>query len=142
MADPLESYARHLPHGTAGRRSAVARASSAAAVHPLADPGDLGRRRPAYGRARLACCTPLSHHLGGRDPMIESLLICFTAGLLWVIALALILVRRELGGLQPARVRDAPLAARATRSQDRAARREGLAVRDPLRPVLGTRQHA
>jgi membrane protease YdiL (CAAX protease family) len=49
----------------------------------------------------------LRDRIGGRDPFIESLLICFTAGLLWVIALVLILVRRELGGLQWPGVRDA-----------------------------------
>jgi hypothetical protein len=36
----------------------------------------------------------LSHHLGGRDPFIEALLICFNAGLLWMLVLTLILVRR------------------------------------------------
>src|SRR2546423_333978 len=49
----------------------------------------------------------LSHHLGGRDPFIEALLICFNAGLLWMLALTLILVRREVGGLEWSRVRDA-----------------------------------
>jgi membrane protease YdiL (CAAX protease family) len=49
----------------------------------------------------------LRDRLGGRDPFIESLLICLTAGLVWVLALVLILVRRELGGLQWSRVRDA-----------------------------------
>ena len=49
----------------------------------------------------------LSHHLGGRDPFIEALLICFNAGLLWMLALTLILVRREQGGLEWSRVRDA-----------------------------------
>jgi uncharacterized protein len=49
----------------------------------------------------------LRHRLGGRDPFIEALLICFTAGLLWLLALVLILVRRELGSLEWSRVRDA-----------------------------------
>ena len=49
----------------------------------------------------------LSDRLGGRDPLIEALLICFTAGLLWMLALVLILLRRELGGLAWPRVRDA-----------------------------------
>jgi CAAX protease family protein len=48
----------------------------------------------------------LRGQLGGRDPFIEALLICFTAGLLWELALALILVRRELGGLAWPLVRD------------------------------------
>ena len=49
----------------------------------------------------------LRDQLGGRDPFIEALLICFTAGLLWMLALVLILLRRELGGLAWPRVRDA-----------------------------------
>ena len=49
----------------------------------------------------------LSDQLGGRDPLIEALLICLTAGLLWMLALVLILLRRELGGLAWPRVRDA-----------------------------------
>jgi hypothetical protein len=49
----------------------------------------------------------LSHHLGGREPLAEALLICFTAGLLWMLVLTLILVRREVGGLERSRVRDA-----------------------------------
>jgi CAAX protease family protein len=40
----------------------------------------------------------LSHRIGGRDPMIEALLLCFTAGLLWMIGLVAVLVRREPGG--------------------------------------------
>jgi len=49
----------------------------------------------------------LRDQLGGRDPFIESLLICLTAGLLWMLAMVLILLRRELGGLAWPRVRDA-----------------------------------
>jgi uncharacterized protein len=49
----------------------------------------------------------LSHHLGGRDPFIEALLICFNAGLIWMLVLTLILVRREQGSLEWSRVRDA-----------------------------------
>ena len=49
----------------------------------------------------------LRDQLGGRDPIIEALLICLTAGLLWELALVLILLRRELGGLTWPRVRDA-----------------------------------
>ena len=49
----------------------------------------------------------LRDQLGGRDPFIEALLICLTAGLLWELGLVLILLRRELGGLAPSRVRDA-----------------------------------
>jgi hypothetical protein len=39
----------------------------------------------------------LSHRLGSRDPFIDALLICFNVGLLWMITLVLILVRREQG---------------------------------------------
>src|SRR3954469_9716810 len=49
----------------------------------------------------------LSDQLGGRDPLIEAVLICLTAVLLWMLALVLILLRRELGGLAWPRVRDA-----------------------------------
>jgi uncharacterized protein len=49
----------------------------------------------------------LRDQLGGRDPFIEALLICLTVGLLWELALVLILLRRELGGLAWPRVRDA-----------------------------------
>ena len=49
----------------------------------------------------------LRDQLGGRDPFIEALLICLTAGLLWELALVLILLRRELGSLEWSRVRDA-----------------------------------
>jgi uncharacterized protein len=49
----------------------------------------------------------LRDQLGGRDPFIEALLICFVAGLLWQLALVLILVRREQGSLAWSRVRDA-----------------------------------
>ena len=49
----------------------------------------------------------LSHHLGGRDPFIEALLICFNTGLIWMLVLTLTLVRREQGSLEWTRVRDA-----------------------------------
>jgi membrane protease YdiL (CAAX protease family) len=49
----------------------------------------------------------IREQLGGRDPFAEALLICLTAGLVWQFVLVLILVRRELGGLQWSRVRDA-----------------------------------
>jgi CAAX protease family protein len=49
----------------------------------------------------------LRDQLGGRDPFAEALLISLTAGLIWQFFLVLILVRRELGGLQWSRVRDA-----------------------------------
>jgi membrane protease YdiL (CAAX protease family) len=49
----------------------------------------------------------LRDQLGGRDPFVEALLICLTAGLIWQFVLILILIRRELGGLQWSRVIDA-----------------------------------
>jgi uncharacterized protein len=49
----------------------------------------------------------LRDQLGGRDPFVEALLICLTAGLVWQFLLVVILVRQELGSLQWARVRDA-----------------------------------
>jgi membrane protease YdiL (CAAX protease family) len=49
----------------------------------------------------------LGNRLGGRDPFIDALLICFNVGLLWMLALVLILVWREQGSLAWPRVRDA-----------------------------------
>ena len=49
----------------------------------------------------------LRDQIGGRDPFAEALLISITVGLIWQFVLTLILVRRELGGLQWPRVRDA-----------------------------------
>jgi membrane protease YdiL (CAAX protease family) len=48
----------------------------------------------------------LSHHLGTSEPLGTALLICFNVGLLWMLALTLIMVRREQGSLRWARVRD------------------------------------
>jgi CAAX protease family protein len=49
----------------------------------------------------------LSHHLGTSEPLGTALLICFNAGLLWILALTLVMVRLEQGGLGWARLRDA-----------------------------------
>ena len=49
----------------------------------------------------------LSHHLGSSEPLGTALLICFNAGLLWMLVLTLVMVRLEQGGLGWARVRDA-----------------------------------
>ena len=49
----------------------------------------------------------LKDQLGGDEPLMRALLICLTAGLIWQFALVAILVRRELGGLEWSRVRDA-----------------------------------
>jgi uncharacterized protein len=45
--------------------------------------------------------------LGGDEPLAQALLICLTVGLIWQLVLVLILLRRELGGLEWPRVRDA-----------------------------------
>lgn len=49
----------------------------------------------------------LSQYFGGREPLAEALLTCFTAGLLWMLVLTLVLIRHEQGGLAWPRVRDA-----------------------------------
>jgi len=49
----------------------------------------------------------LRDQLGGDEPLAQALLICITAGLIWQFVLVLILIRRELGGLEWPRVRDA-----------------------------------
>jgi membrane protease YdiL (CAAX protease family) len=49
----------------------------------------------------------LRDQLGGDEPLAQALLICITAGLIWQFVLVLIMTRRELGGLQWPRVRDA-----------------------------------
>jgi membrane protease YdiL (CAAX protease family) len=49
----------------------------------------------------------LRDQLGGDEPLGQALLICLTAGLIWQFVLVVILIRRELGGLQWSRVRDA-----------------------------------
>jgi CAAX protease family protein len=49
----------------------------------------------------------LRDQLGGDEPLTKALLICLTAGLIWQFLLVLILTRRELGGLQWSRVREA-----------------------------------
>lgn len=48
----------------------------------------------------------LRDQLGGRDPFIEALLICFNVGLLWILVLTLILLRHEQGRLEWSRVAD------------------------------------
>jgi uncharacterized protein len=49
----------------------------------------------------------LRDQLGGDEPLAQSLLILLTLGLIWQFVLVVILVRRELGGLEWPRVRDA-----------------------------------
>jgi membrane protease YdiL (CAAX protease family) len=49
----------------------------------------------------------LRDQLRGDEPLVQALLICLTAGLVWQFVLVLILIRRELGGLEWPRVREA-----------------------------------
>jgi uncharacterized protein len=49
----------------------------------------------------------LGGRIGGGEPLTQALLICLTAGLVWQFVLVLVLTRRELGGLQWPRVREA-----------------------------------
>jgi membrane protease YdiL (CAAX protease family) len=49
----------------------------------------------------------LRDQLGGDEPLAQALLILITVGLIWQFVLVLILIRRELGGLQWSRVREA-----------------------------------
>ena len=49
----------------------------------------------------------LGDRLGGREPLGGALLICFNVGLIWIVALTFIMVRREQGSLAWPRVRDA-----------------------------------
>src|SRR4051812_33340177 len=49
----------------------------------------------------------LGDRIGGPGPFISALLVCFNVGLMWMLALVLILVRREQGSLAWPRVRDA-----------------------------------
>jgi membrane protease YdiL (CAAX protease family) len=49
----------------------------------------------------------LADRLGGREPLGGALLICFNAGLTWILVSTLIPIRREQGSLEWPRVRDA-----------------------------------
>jgi uncharacterized protein len=49
----------------------------------------------------------LSHRLGGREPLGEALLILLNVGLIWILVLTLILVKREQGSLRWPALRDA-----------------------------------
>src|SRR3954462_4383654 len=85
--------------------------------------GQQGRELPQYSLRQIlgvwvAATAPMAilawvvtpwagHHIGGRDPFIQALLICFNIGLLWMLTLILILVRREQGSLAWPVVRDA-----------------------------------
>ena len=86
-------------------------------------------------------CVPLLRdQLGGRDPFIESLLICLNVGLLWILALTLILLRREQGRLEWSRVVDG-LWLRSPRSPKTGKiGGYGLAVGNSVRPTLRSDQ--
>jgi CAAX protease family protein len=49
----------------------------------------------------------LKDQFSGPEPLIQSLFVCLTAGLMWQFVLVLILVRREIGSFEWPRVRDA-----------------------------------
>jgi membrane protease YdiL (CAAX protease family) len=50
----------------------------------------------------------LADRLGGREPLVQALLICIPLGLIWEFVLTMILIRRELGTLRSwSRIRDA-----------------------------------
>jgi len=49
----------------------------------------------------------LSHHLGGSEPLAKAILIVYNVGLIWILVLTLILVKRAQGGLGWSQVRDA-----------------------------------
>jgi membrane protease YdiL (CAAX protease family) len=49
----------------------------------------------------------LSHRISGPEPLAKALLVCFGGGLLWMLALTVVLVRREVGHLTWPQVRDA-----------------------------------
>jgi hypothetical protein len=48
----------------------------------------------------------LGDRFGGREPLAKGLLVCFNVGLIWILALTLVLVRREQGSLAWPRLRD------------------------------------
>ena len=49
----------------------------------------------------------LSHDIGTSEPLATAVMICLNVGLLWILALTLLMVRIEQGGLRWAHVRDA-----------------------------------
>ena len=73
----------------------------------------------------------LADHLSTRDPFIDSLLICFDLGLVLMLALVLVLVRRERGSLS-SRTSGRATATGAEEPEDRAAGRPGVVVGLPF----------
>jgi membrane protease YdiL (CAAX protease family) len=48
-----------------------------------------------------------AHHVHSRDPFIDSLVVCFDIGLVWMLTLVFVVVRREQGTLRWRNVKDA-----------------------------------
>lgn len=110
-------------HETNIGQPVVAAAGAEAAGAEVAEPSDRYEAVKQYSWAQIlgvwaAAAIPmgllawvfaplLRDQLGGAEPLAQSLLILLTAGLIWQFFLVLILVRREIGSLQWARVRDA-----------------------------------
>jgi CAAX protease family protein len=79
--------------------------------------GDLAQYRPRHiVGIWLAATVPMSllgwvgapwasHHIHSRDPFIDSLVVAFDIGLIWMMVLALVIVRREQGSLRWSAVR-------------------------------------
>ncbi len=64
------------------------------------DPQDLGGGNGSQMAILAWLVAPwLGDRIGGSEPLVKALLICFNAGLIWMLLLILILVRREQGGL-------------------------------------------
>jgi uncharacterized protein len=73
----------------------------------LCAPTAVGVDSDRCGRLAWVGAPLLRDQLGGDEPLGQALLILLTLGLIWQFVLVLILVRREVGGLQWSRVRDA-----------------------------------
>ena len=73
----------------------------------------------------------LSHHLGTSEPLATAL-ICFNAGLLWVLVLTLVMVRLKQGGLD-GRAFATPFGSAPRGTQNRPRRRQGVVVADAVR---------
>jgi hypothetical protein len=76
----------------------------------------------------------LEYQFSGPEPLIQSLLVCLTAGLAWQFVLVLILLRQEIGSFEWPRAR-CPVAAAAAGSELRA-RRAHIPLRLRHGPLL------